>query len=101
MHIVANRQACRYNPFAESANKLKKYYRRVSYGHNTLGNTTRRLFVRLRLEYKLYGHNKSHCGSCEKIAVPAHTYIPCVHTVLEMYDRSRKSKNPSLSTENA
>ena len=49
MHIEANRQAYRYNLFVESADKYKFNYRRVSYGQNTLGNTTGRLFVHRRL----------------------------------------------------
>ena len=48
MHIEANRQAYRYNLFVESADKYKFNYRRVSYGQNTLGNTTGRLFVHRR-----------------------------------------------------
>ena len=49
MHIEANRQAYRYNLFVESADKYKFNYRRVSYGQNTLGNTTGRLFVHRRM----------------------------------------------------
>ena len=49
MHIEANRQAYRYNLFVESADKYKFNYRRVSYGQNTLGNTTGRLFVHRRI----------------------------------------------------
>ena len=64
MHIEANRQAYRYNLFVESADKYKFNYRRVSYGQNTLGNTTGRLFVHRRVVerldhpnelYELYG----------------------------------------------
>ena len=72
MHIEANRQAYRYNLFVESADKYKFNYRRVSYGQNTLGNTTGRLFVHRR------------------IIVPRGTLKSCTCTRnLKLFDRRR------------
>jgi hypothetical protein len=45
--IVANRQAFRYTHLQSQS--IKKNYRRVSYGHNILGNTTGRFLVHPRM----------------------------------------------------